>query len=59
MGKKNREDRFTLSQKVIALIIFVMLASLLPGSILTANIVSNVVNERVMDNSAKIGRAQV
>ena len=54
MGKKNREDRFTLSQKVIALIIFVMLASLLPGSILTANIVSNVVNERVMDNSATV-----
>ena len=55
MTYKNGTNKFTLSQKIVLLITFVIVASLLPASLLIAHRVSGVVDERI----SEIGRAHV
>jgi len=54
MTYKNGTNKFTLSQKIVLLITFVIVASLLPASLLIAHRVSGVVDERISVNAVSI-----
>jgi len=54
MTYKNGTNKFTLSQKIVLLITFVIVASLLPASLLIAHRVSDVVDERISVNAVSI-----
>lgn len=54
MSYTNKDKKFTLSKKIVLLIAFVIIASLLPASLLIAHRVSGVVDERIGVNAVSI-----